>query len=45
MYLSWPWSPGSSLNGGTPKDTYFSVLKKMRLPSALNLASLIREVD
>ena len=40
--LSWPLPPSSSINGGIPKDTYLSVPKRMRLPSAMDFASLIR---
>ena len=43
MDLSWPLPPGSSVNGGITKDIYLGVPKKMRLPSPLDLASLIRE--
>ena len=43
MDLSWTLPLGSSVNGGMPKEIYLSMPKKMRLPSALDLASLIRE--
>ena len=43
MALSSPLPPGSSVSGGTPKDTYLGVPKKIRHPSGLDLASLIRE--
>ena len=39
MDLSWPLPPGSSVNVGMPKDTYLGMPKKMRVPSALELAS------
>ena len=43
MDLSWALSPGSSINRGMLKETYFGVPKKMRLSSVLGLASFIRE--
>ena len=42
MDISWLLPLGSSINGGTPRNTYLGMSKKMRLPPAQDLASLIR---
>lgn len=43
MDLSWPQPAGHSVNRGTPNDTYIGLLKKMHLPSAQDMADLIRQ--
>ena len=43
MDLLWPLPPGVSTNGGTPRDSFLGVPKKMHLPSASNYCDLIRK--
>ena len=41
--ISWPLSPLHSVNGCTPKDEFLGVPKKMNLPLAEDLCSLIHK--
>ena len=43
MDLSWPLPPGVSVNGGTPKESFLGVSKKMHLPSTSDFCDLIRK--
>ena len=43
MDLSWPHPPAISINGCTPKDIYRGCFKKMHLPTANDMADLIRK--
>ena len=45
MDLSCPHPPDISVNAFTPRDTYMSSYKKMRLPSATDLITLIQEFE
>ena len=43
MDLSWPPSPGHSINGSTPKETYLGLHKMMHLQSAQYMADFIKK--
>ena len=43
MDLSWILPPAASINESIPRDTYLSMYKKVNLPSAQDLATLIRQ--
>ena len=43
MDLSWPPPLRHIVNGGTPKETYLGLYKKMHLPSAKDMVDLIKK--